>query len=85
MHVLKEKNRQGWVTVIIGGRWCEAKVYDSPSIYGINNGRISKLCISKIDRWDGMDMLDYNYDRGLDFDTTPPGLLNQVMASLSVL
>jgi len=40
-----------------------AKVYDLPSeVYGINEGRISKLEIRKDGR------ILYNYDRGLDFD-----------------
>ena len=40
-----------------------AKVYDEGSeLYGINEGRISKLEIRK----DGKCL--YNYDRGLDFD-----------------
>ena len=40
-----------------------AKVYDEGSeLYGINEGRISKLEIRK----DGKSL--YNYDRGLDYD-----------------
>ena len=40
----------------IGGVMFNAKVYDEPSDFGINNGKISKLWI------DGM----ANYDRGWD-------------------
>ncbi len=39
--------------------WC-AKVYDEPSEYGINNGRVSKLEIRKNNR------AVLNYDRGWD-------------------
>lgn len=39
-----------------------AKVYDEPSDFGINCGRISKLTLKQ----DGKFV--YNYDRGLDLD-----------------
>lgn len=39
-----------------------AKVYDEPSDFGINGGRISKLTLKQ----DGKFV--YNYDRGLDLD-----------------
>lgn len=42
-------------------RYC-AKVYDEPSNFGINEGRISKLEL----RQNGK--IVYNYDRGLDID-----------------
>lgn len=41
---------------MVGGVMFNAKVYDEPSDYGINNGKVSKLWI------DGM----ANYDRGWD-------------------
>lgn len=37
-----------------------AKVYDTPSKYGINNGRISKLTVKRQGR------IIINYDRGWD-------------------
>ncbi len=41
----------------------EAKVYDDVSIYGINNGRVSKLTIyDKNNNW------LVNYDRGWDIE-----------------
>lgn len=64
--------RTGWITAIICGRWVQAKVYDLPSTYGVNEGRVSKIVIGKTDvRIEGQhffDQMDYNYDRGLDFD-----------------
>ena len=45
-----------WQFGTIGGIMFNAKVYDEPSDFGINNGKISKLWI------DGM----ANYDRGWD-------------------
>lgn len=42
-------------------RYC-AKVYDEPSNFGINEGRISKLELRQNGR------IVYNYDRNLDID-----------------
>ena len=43
----------------------EAKVYDEPSEFGIDNGRISKLCVS-LDPSLGLNSAVINYDRGWD-------------------
>lgn len=79
----------GFLTVIIEGRWVMAKVYDEPSSYGINGGRVSKLSISKtatrIEGQNFFDQMDYHYDRGLDFDTLEPGLLDKIVAELETL
>lgn len=79
----------GWLTAIIEGRWCQAKVYDEPSCYGINFGRVSKLSIGKTAvRRTGehfFNQMDYHYDRGLDFDTLPPGLLDKIVMELEAL
>lgn len=72
-----------WKTKIIDGHLCTAKVYDEPSQYGINNGRISKLVISKGDSFEGMSETIYNYSRGLDFDETPSGLLQKVLLAFN--
>jgi hypothetical protein len=56
----------GWITAIINGRWVRANVADSPSIYGINGGRINHLYISKTDMVDHSKpfykQMDYSYD-----------------------
>jgi len=61
-----------WIEAVINGRWVMAKVYNEPSTFGINGGRVSKLAISKTDSRDPdqpyFPQMDYNYDRGLDFD-----------------
>ena len=44
-------------------KWA-VKHYDEPSIFGINNGRISKLSIQKISNNEVM----ANYDRGWDVE-----------------
>lgn len=59
--------KEGTVAIPIGnGKYIAvhytAKVYDEPSDFGINEGRISKLEL----RQDGR--IVYNYDRGLDLD-----------------
>jgi hypothetical protein len=44
-----------------GYEFC-AKVYAEPSHYGINEGCVSKLSVTKNDKW------VFNYDRGMDLD-----------------
>lgn len=55
------------ITCVIAGRYIQAKVYDEPSKYGINKGRVSKLSISKnmmLDRGRSIiEQTDYLYDR----------------------
>lgn len=89
MKVLDKHNSNGWITAIIEGRWVQAKVYDEPSSYGINDGRVSKLCIGKTDARDHskpfFDQMDYNYDRGLDFCDLDTDLLNRIVEELENL
>lgn len=84
-----DRDASGWVTAIIEGRWVQAKVYDEPSTFGINGGRVSKCVIGKKEtrdrRQDFFSQMDYNYDRGLDFDNLPPGLLDKIVAELEAL
>lgn len=60
--------RKGTVAIPDGGDYIvckyEAKQYDEGSVYGINEGRISKLCITI----DGRTVC--NYDRGWDIEPT---------------
>lgn len=89
MQILDPHNEYGWITAIIEGRWVQAKVYDEPSTYGINNGRVSKCAIGKTQYRDPtqnfFDQMAFNYDRGLDFDNLPPGLLDKIVAELETL
>lgn len=90
MKILKDdRENSGWITAISCDRWIQAKVYDLPSVYGINNGRVSKLVIGKTDTRnpyrDFFDQMDYNYDRGLDFDELPEGVLEDVVDELENL
>lgn len=89
MHILEPHDESGWITAVIAGRWVQAKVYDEPSTYGVFNGRVSKLAIGKTDTRNPysnfFEQLDYNYDRGLDFDKLPEGVLAKVVAELEAL
>lgn len=55
------------IICVIAGRYIQAKVYDKPSKYGINKGRVSKLTISKNMMIDSersiIEQTDYIYDR----------------------
>ncbi len=89
--MIEQLNRNGvWVeSAVINGRYVCAKVYDSPSIFGINNGRVSKLAIGKTAIRDHnknfFDQMAYNYDRGLDFDDLPEGVLDSILEELEAL
>ncbi len=89
MKILSPHRWTGWITVEIDGRRVDAKVYDTPSIFGINDGRVSKLAIMKTavrdPNADYFAQCDYNYDRGLDFDDLPAGVLDNVVAQLEAL
>jgi hypothetical protein len=91
MKILQAHDQYGWITAIIEGRWVQAKVYDEPSVFGINDGRVSKLAIGKTDTRDPthnfFDQMDYNYDRGLDFKrrTLPVATLRKIVAHLEAL
>jgi len=89
MIILEPHSESGWICAIIEGRYVDAKVFDEPSTFGVNNGRVSKLTIGKTDSRDHnknyFEQMCYNYDRGLDFDKTPPGLLDKILAELEAL
>ena len=89
MKVLDAHSKTGWITAVIEDRWVQAKVYDEPSTYGINDGRVSKLAVSKSNTRDPQkpffDQICFNYDRGLDFDNAPTGLIDKIIAELESL
>jgi hypothetical protein len=91
MKLLQRSGSSGWITAIIEGRWVQAKVYDEPSIFGVNDCRVSKLVIGKTDNRDPnqdfFEQMDYNYDRGLDFhnETLPVEVLNKILSVLNGL
>lgn len=89
MQILQPHSKTGWITAIIEGRWVQAKVYDEPSTFGINSGRVSKCAIGKTADRDPnkpfFDQMSFNYDRGLDLDDLPAGLLDRIVAELETL
>ena len=84
-----ERPSTNWVTAIVNGRWCQAKLFDVGSIHGINEGRVSKLAIGKTSSRDPsrdfFDQMDYNYDRGLDFSNLSDEFVNDIVRQLSEL
>jgi len=90
MKILEDNRREsGWITCVIEGRWVQAKVYDEPSDYGVYKGRVSKLAIGKCDHTrpfeNFFEQMAYNYDRGLDFNNLPKGLLKKIVNELEKL
>ena len=60
-----------------GRTWVyEAKVFDRPSMWGIDNGRISKLYI--YDKAKG-GKVEWSYERGWGQQAAPPGLVNLIV------
>ena len=58
----RDKRVPVWVSGSVGGYAYEASVYDEPSRFGINEGRVSKLWVWTADRQDEL----LAYDRGWD-------------------
>jgi hypothetical protein len=91
MKILEAHDQSGWITAIIEGRWVQAKVYDEPSVFGVNECRVSKLSIGKTNTRDPnsnfFDQMDYNYDRGLDFhnETLSDETLHKILKALNSL
>jgi hypothetical protein len=86
MKIISRDDNSGWITAIIDDRWVQAKVYDEPSTFGINDGRVSKLCISKTSTRNPFEgffaQMDYNYDRGLDFCDCSQELVDSIVDQL---
>jgi len=89
MTILKQIDERGWITAIIQDRWVQARVFNEPSPFGINNGRVSKCCIGKTGSRDKnrnfLNQMDYNYDRGEDFNNISPELLHLIIEELESL
>lgn len=47
--------------------YLKAKIFDEPSEFGIDDGRISKLAMSYEEYWWGEDVTIARYDRGWDY------------------
>lgn len=66
----KFEHNDNWVKGLVnnGEFSFTSKLFDEGSIYGINEGRVSKLSISIGDRWTGFNTCIVNYDRGWDIE-----------------
>ena len=71
-----------WREGVFEGRWWQAKVYDHGSMFGSNNGRVSKLVVCAGSTWN-REKIIYNYDRGLDVDQAPEGLVDRLLAQIT--
>ena len=83
------RRTQGWIRLYIGSdsrRFsAEAKVYDLPDGtgpeymgYGVREGsRVSKLSIRDLDHYPPLEV--YSWDRGLGFDETSEGLVEEIV------
>lgn len=88
--VMRDQRRiNGWVKLYVRTdrrRFStEAKVYDLPDGtgddymgYGVREGsRVSKLSIRDLDHYPPLEV--YSWDRGLDFDEAPKGLVDAIL------
>lgn len=56
-----------WFEGSYQGMFFQAKIFDEPSFYGINEGRVSKLVICDDTKWNSEKVL-FSYDRGADVE-----------------
>lgn len=78
-YFIDKRKTTGWASGKIGGFAFEAKIYDEPSEYGINNGRISKLLLKQ----DGKEV--FSFDRGLDHSSLPDSIVTEVTEALETI
>jgi len=75
-----------WITAVIEDRWVQAKINDKPSLFGVNGGRVLMLAIGKTADRDSRDkfleQMDYNFQRQVDFNNLPEGLLEEILEEL---
>lgn len=85
IQVIRPMDKHGWIDLVFDGHWLQAKVSSAPSRNGIDGGKVFKLCIAAGEKFEGLGHAVYNYSRSLDFDQTPPGLLEDVLVYLEAL
>ncbi len=81
--------QDNWVNGLVGKNYeFEAKLFDTGSMFGINNGRVSKLSIRELCRsnttnsW--FDGVIVNYDRGWDIEPNE-GIMDEYNAVMKLL
>jgi hypothetical protein len=67
-----------WREIVLFGWRIQAKIFDNPSMYGINEGRISKLWVRE--EKSGKELL--NYERGWDFNYLPKPVVDLLVKYL---
>ena len=72
------RRREQYVSFVYGSYTGNAKVFDEPSDYGINNGRISMLEISG-------KRANYQYDRGTVFGQCSSKVIREIVKALEKL
>ena len=73
MKILDAPSNSNWLTAIIDGLYCQAKIFTEPSTFGINDGHVSKLSVCSGQSWDHTKVI-INYDRGWDVGENRPEL-----------
>jgi len=86
---LPSRTGTGWVSCIIAGVLVDALMFNEPSDYGINDGRISKLSVYKTAMRDRNapwgPQLDFHYDREEDYCNLTEEELDVVVTALEKL
>lgn len=80
MNPFEFKHEDGsWFSFRFRGRYAgNVKIFQEGSKHGMGGGRISKLTCTDHNKG----KLIFSYDRGLDFDAMPIGILSRVMEFL---
>lgn len=63
--IIITKIDDNWIDGLYQGKFFQAKFFEVGSVFGINEGRTSKLVICSGPKWDHSQVL-FNYDRGYD-------------------
>lgn len=65
IRITQPRDYTGWESGAIGKYNFEAKVYDLPSIFGINDGRVSKLHVYSMIGGESVSIIEYDRGWGL--------------------
>ena len=90
MEILDDSRKEtGWIIAVIEGRVCEAKVYDQPSPWGIDRGRVHRLMVLRKQKTPiprtFYESFDFYYSRELIRNELPPEVLEKILLELEAL